>query len=1110
MPTNRPGPGPDRIHRSPRKARRRAGRRLLPWGPGPWEGLLEGRRLLATVGVTTPNDVVDGNDSSIAALIAHPGLDGKISLREAVIAANNTTATANTITLPAGTYTLTIAGDDDNAHAGDLDVTNALTIQGAGSGSTIVQAGTSASTGIDKVFSFNPLGNLPGFAVGISGLTLRYGKNDNSDNSSGEDEGGAFDFDAGYQGNFNGKGSLTMNDVVVDHNSTINGDGGGLALFDGGTINITNCQFTNNTATTLADPNGATADGGGIFFGSASGYGVAKVTGVATISNTTFSGNATHYNGTVGGTASGGGLSSLGSDDSGGDSFTLALHADTFTNNTAAQDGGGLDAAADSLTIDQGTTISGNSAGEFGGGLVTAAGFGGAAGTVTGVTIVGNTAGGTQETTATTKDVFGGGGIYNENGTLTVRDSRIAGNTATAGPNQIANHSAVANTVVDAKDNFLGTNTPAAADFAAGVTYAPYLVLKDSAAPATIGVGQTSTVTASITTNSAGTAGFYVPAGTPVTFSDPLGKGTFNPTSATTVGTTGQATSTYTAVAAGVDNKVSAAVDQATATTTITNLAAPTANSQSVTTNQDTAVAITLTGSDPNSPPRSLTYIVTTAPAHGTLSGTAPNLTYTPTPGYFGPDSFQFKDNNGALDSNVATVSITVIGKPTAEAKSVSTNQDTSVAITLTGSDPNSPPRSLTYIVTTAPAHGTLSGTAPNLTYTPTAGYTGPDSFKFKDNNGALDSNIATVSITVNPVNHAPTANNQSVSTNQNTAVAVTLTATDPDAGDTLTYAVTSAPAHGTLSGTAPNLTYTPTAGYTGPDSFKFQATDNHGAASNIATVSITVNAVNHAPTANNQSVSTNQDTAVAVTLTATDPDAGDTLTYTVTSSPAHGTLSGTAPNLTYTPTAGYTGPDSFQFKATDNHGAASNLATVSLTVVPVQATVSAVSASWGTAETATLQTNADGLRLLPAGRTTDLPWLAINKLGITLSSAAALSASDITVTGLTVANYGPVTVSGSGTSYTITLAQPITLADRVTITIGNAGITSFTRRLDVLPGDVNDDGVVNSQDAVLVRNAYLGYQGAVPTVIEDINGDAVVDVNDYNLVRQRNGTKLP
>jgi hypothetical protein len=90
----------------------------------------------------------------------------------------------------------------------------------------------------------------------------------------------------------------------------------------------------------------------------------------------------------------------------------------------------------------------------------------------------------------------------------------------------------------------------------------------------------------------------------------------------------------------------------------------PAANPQSVSVIENTATAVTLTGSDPNSPPRSLTYIVTANPSHGTLSGTAPDLTYTPSSGYVGTDSFQFKVNNGLLDSDAATADIMVIAPP--------------------------------------------------------------------------------------------------------------------------------------------------------------------------------------------------------------------------------------------------------------------------------------------------------------------------------------------------------------------------------------------------------------------------------------------------------------
>lgn len=176
---------------------------------------------------------------------------------------------------------------------------------------------------------------------------------------------------------------------------------------------------------------------------------------------------------------------------------------------------------------------------------------------------------------------------------------------------------------------------------------------------------------------------------------------------------------------------------------TITVVAAsstPVANNQSVNVPYNTATAITLTATGTGT----LTYTVLTQPTNGTLSGTAPNLTYTPNSGYTGADSFTFKANNGT-DSNTATVSINVLpAAPVANGQSVNVAYNTATTITLSATGSGT----LTYSIVTQPAHGSLSGTAPNLTYTPTSGYTGADSFTFKANNG-IDSNTATVSITV-------------------------------------------------------------------------------------------------------------------------------------------------------------------------------------------------------------------------------------------------------------------------------------------------------------------------------------------------------------------------
>ena len=258
----------------------------------------------------------------------------------------------------------------------------------------------------------------------------------------------------------------------------------------------------------------------------------------------------------------------------------------------------------------------------------------------------------------------------------------------------------------------------------------------------------------------------------------------------------------------------------------------PTAYAQVVTAAENTATAVTLAGSDTNSPPLPLTYTVTVDPQHGVLSGTAPNLTYTPDGAYTGQDSFQFVVNNGFVQSAPATVSIDVVGPPaapTANGQVVPAWENTATPVTLTGSDPNSPPLPLTYSVTVDPQHGELSGSPPNLTYTPDPCYTGPDSFQFIVNNGSQDSAPATVSITVMSVEQAIS---QAVAVSENTATPVSLAGADADSLP-LTYEVTANPSQGTLSGTAPNLTYTPGTGYVGQDSFQFEV--NNGFSNSLA-----------------------------------------------------------------------------------------------------------------------------------------------------------------------------------------------------------------------------------------------------------------------------------
>ncbi|MAF11382.1 hypothetical protein CMK11_13110, partial [Candidatus Poribacteria bacterium] len=171
---------------------------------------------------------------------------------------------------------------------------------------------------------------------------------------------------------------------------------------------------------------------------------------------------------------------------------------------------------------------------------------------------------------------------------------------------------------------------------------------------------------------------------------------------------------------------------------------------------------------------------------------------------------------------------------PVASAQSATVAQDGSIAITLVATDGDGDP--LTYTIASSPTNGVLSGTAPSVTYTPTAGTYGADSFSFYANDGTVNSNTATVSITVNgtPV---PTAQDFTMLTNSITDAV--LAAEDPE-GDAIAYNVISTPVTGVLTGVAPDMTYTPDTDFTGAVSFTFTVSDAYSTSA-VTSVDITV-----------------------------------------------------------------------------------------------------------------------------------------------------------------------------------------------------------------------------------------------------------------------------
>src|SRR3990170_1120837 len=203
------------------------------------------------------------------------------SLREAIIAANASPG-ADTITLPAAIYILTIAGaNEDAAATGDLDITGDLTINGAGAATTIIDGGD-----LDRVFHVKS-----GGAVSISGVTIQNG----STVAIGADGGG-----------IRNDGALTLtNSTVSGNTATV---AGGIVNYPVGTVTLTNSTVSGNTAS-------FTNNGGGGIFNQAT----------LTITNSTVSGNTANFSG-------GGIYNNLG---------TATITNSTINNNTADSDGNG-------------------------------------------------------------------------------------------------------------------------------------------------------------------------------------------------------------------------------------------------------------------------------------------------------------------------------------------------------------------------------------------------------------------------------------------------------------------------------------------------------------------------------------------------------------------------------------------------------------------------------------------------------------------------------------------------------------------------------------------------------------------------------------------------
>ena len=367
------------------------------------------------------------------------------------------------------------------------------------------------------------------------------------------------------------------------------------------------------------------------------------------------------------------------------------------------------------------------------------------------------------------------------------------------------------------------------------------------------------------------------------------------------------------------------------------NDAPPAATDVSATTGQGAAVTIALHGRDPD-PQDSLQFVLVDPPSHGVLSAPAAEgqIIYTPNVGYSGQDSFTFRVYDGQLYSNVAICRIVVNDPPVARGDLAQTAQGQGTVLNLLANDTDANGQTLSVVLDSQPLHGQAVVNPDNtVTYAPNADFSGADSFTYRAWDGFTLSAEAAANITVTAApDHRPVASNQNITIAEDTPQkTINLSATDPD-GDSLTYRVVTPPGHGTyVLNDGGILIYAPARDFWGTDSIIYVAND--GATDSApATITVIVTAVNDAPVADPPDFYTPPATSVTVPLSATDVDS-TTLTYTVLTHPAYGSLVFGTNFCVYTPTASFRGTDSFTYKANDGL-LDSNIATATIDVQDV------------------------------------------------------------------------------------------------------------------------------------------------------------------------------
>jgi cyclophilin family peptidyl-prolyl cis-trans isomerase len=332
-----------------------------------------------------------------------------------------------------------------------------------------------------------------------------------------------------------------------------------------------------------------------------------------------------------------------------------------------------------------------------------------------------------------------------------------------------------------------------------------------------------------------------------------------------------------------------------------------------------------------------------------TITADKKSLRYTPSPNFFGTETFIYTVENQFGASASATVTVTVNNvndPPTATNDTFTVLQNsTNNSLNVLANDSAAPDANETLTVTAVGA-GNQQGTiavAPGGTgvrYTPKAGFTGTETFTYTISDGHGGTRQASVTVTVNPA--GPTATNDTATVQEDSsATTINVLGNDtpaPGGGQTLTVQSVGTPNKGgtvAIGAGGANVVYTPAANFQGTETFTYTLTDGEKTAT--ATVTVTVTNLNDPPTAVNDTLDAFKNSTTTLNVLANDlsaPDPAEVFTIASVTQGEHGTvaISSDGKSILYTPIADYVGPDSFTYTMSDAGGLTST-ATVTLSV---------------------------------------------------------------------------------------------------------------------------------------------------------------------------------